>query len=106
MAIHNLNFGGAAFRPAKANAPLLIHANAVLSFAIAFESLESVAWWDAQIFEFRRCVNHHQLAVHNTLKILRQTTGDKTLVKFLRFNVAETLNHPGLITQNVINGKR
>jgi len=42
VVIHKLNIGGTAFRPAKANAPLLIHADAVLSLAAAFEGFEPV----------------------------------------------------------------
>ena len=105
MVIHNLNIGGAAFRPAKADAPSLIHPNALLSLAAAFEGFEPVARRHAQVSEFRRGVNHDELAVHDALEVLRQPAGDEAPVKLFCFGVGETLNQAELITQDVIKVK-
>ena len=43
MIIHDFNFGGLAVSPSKAKAILIVDANAVLSFAAAFERFKMVA---------------------------------------------------------------
>ena len=101
MVIRNLHVGGAAFRPAKADTPLLIHADAVPALEVPFEGLEPVARRHSQVFESCRRVDHDEFAVHDILKVLRQPAGYVAPEKLLGFGVGETLNHPGLITQDV-----
>ena len=67
VVIQNLNVGGPALRPAKAHAPLLVHADAVLSFAVAFEGFQPVARRNAQVFELCGCMDHDEFAVHDVL---------------------------------------
>jgi len=44
MVIHNLNVVGISTTPYKADAPLIVDANAVLSFSVTFERFQSIAW--------------------------------------------------------------
>jgi hypothetical protein len=43
MIIHNFDILGAGLRPAKANAPLVVYADAVLAFSVAIERFETIA---------------------------------------------------------------
>ena len=51
MVIDNLDFFGISAGPAKANTELIVHTNAPLPGPIAFELLEPVAKWRAQIVD-------------------------------------------------------
>jgi hypothetical protein len=51
MVVNDLDVLGARGRPTKANAPLIVDANAVLPVPVAFESLQPIAGRDAQILE-------------------------------------------------------
>ncbi len=51
VVIHYLYVFSACFRPAKADAPLIIDANAVLSEAIALQSFKAIAGRHPQIIQ-------------------------------------------------------
>src|SRR5687768_4841928 len=53
---------GVAFRPTKAQSPLFVHANAVLSFSIAAQCLQPIARWDAQKVETGGAVDQVELS--------------------------------------------
>ena len=93
MVVDDLNIRRPAFRPTEANAPLLVHSNAVLPFPVAFECLEPIAWRYTQIIEFCHRVYHHQLAMHDLLEILWQPPGYMPLINLFGFGIGETLNH-------------
>jgi hypothetical protein len=80
--------------PAKADAPLVVDANAMLSGAIAFQLLESVAGRHAQIVQCLCGVHDHQLAQHGTLKPARETTHRLAAKEPFRIPVPEALDHP------------
>ena len=71
VGIHDVNGGGSAFRPAKASAPLRIHAEAGLSCPCSFKHFEPVPRRHAQVLKTCRRVDHDELAVHDTLELLR-----------------------------------
>jgi len=54
MVVNNLDIRGAGSpsQPLKADPPLVIDANAVLTFSIPFQCFESVAWQGSEIPEF------------------------------------------------------
>jgi hypothetical protein len=41
--VHNLDILGTGLRPAKANAPLVVNADAVLAFSVAVERFEAIS---------------------------------------------------------------
>jgi hypothetical protein len=63
VVINNFNIAGIAACPDKANAPLVIDANAVLAFSVTLQSLKPVVWRYAQIIQPRGPVKHLQLAL-------------------------------------------
>ena len=106
MVIRDFHVVGVAVFPAETDAPLVVDADAVLAFPVAFERFEPVARRHAQVFKRRRCIEQDELAVHHSLKALRQPTGNKATVNFLRFRIGEALDHAKLITRDVIRIKR
>jgi hypothetical protein len=67
--VNDLNLVGIAILPAKADAPLLVHANTVLAGAIASELLQSIARRHAEVVELLGRVHRHQFAQHRALEI-------------------------------------
>ena len=62
MVINNFNLVGVPVQPHKTNSPLIVDANAVLTSAIAAQSFQSIARWDAQEIQRGRSVQLLQLA--------------------------------------------
>ena len=53
--------------PAEADAPLVVDADGVLAFAVAFVGFQSVAWRDGEVVEFGDCVKLSEFPQGNTL---------------------------------------
>ena len=88
--------------PAKANAPLVIDANAVLTLALAFQCLKSIRRRNSKIVQRRRVVEHAQLATSNRLDVRRQSPRGRSSPDCPRFPVGEICNHARSITRSVI----
>jgi hypothetical protein len=102
VVIDNFNAGGMAINPYKANPPLGVDANAVLAFAVAFESFKLVTRRHPQKIKDRGRVDLLQFAHRHGFKI--GEPGDPfTSKQGLRIVALETLDHARMITANVIN---
>ena len=62
MVIHDFDIFGAIVRPTETNAELIIHTNAVLTSAIAFQRLQPIAWRNPKILQPVRDLKLSQLA--------------------------------------------
>src|SRR3972149_8996571 len=60
------------FRPAEANTPLVVDADAMLAYAVAEEFFQPVSRWNAQILCFFCCIKQKQLSKGVALNICRQ----------------------------------
>jgi hypothetical protein len=60
--VNDLNLVGIAILPAKADAPLLVYANAVPAGSIAPEFLQSISRRYAEVVELLGRVHHHKFA--------------------------------------------
>ena len=69
--VGDLNFVRIPILPAKADAPLLIHANTVLTGSITPKLLQSIPWRDAKVGELLGRVYSHQFAQHGALEVRR-----------------------------------
>jgi len=58
MVIHDFDVMSVALQPNKTNAPLLINANAVVTFAIALQGFESVPRQRRERSDIRRGIQH------------------------------------------------
>src|ERR671924_888211 len=61
VVVHDLNFLGDSVGPGKADPPLVVDPDAVLTLTVTLESLQPVARWRSEIFEAHRGVEVAQL---------------------------------------------
>ena len=106
MVVNDLNLVRRTARPAKAEPPLIVNADTVLTGAIAFELLKPVAGRHAQIIERLGGVQGNQLPEHSAPKV-GWISADRLPVKEAGgIPVAEALDHRSKLTPRVSNGKR
>ena len=94
MIIHDLNVEGVAVLPAKADPPLIIDVNAMLAGPTAFELLQTVARWNAEILELLGSIDEPQLAEHGPVQLGREPAHALALKETLGIPIGEALNHP------------
>ena len=88
--------------PTKANAPLVIDVYAVLTFAVAFERLQTIRRRNPEIVETGCVVEHTQLAPGDGLDVGWKAPRISAKPNLLRFLVGEIPDHVTNITQLVI----
>lgn len=89
----DLNLVGVAVLPAKADAPLLVHANTVLATPLTPELLQSIARRHAQIAELLGRIHRHQLAQLRALKIRRIPPDGLASEQSLGVAIGEGVDH-------------
>ncbi len=92
MIIHDFHVVGVAAKPYKADAPLVVDADTVLSFAIAFHRFQMIAWWSPQIAKFDGDIQLPQLTLGRALKCPKASDA-LAGVNLFRFSRPERLNH-------------
>jgi len=92
--------------PSKADAPLIVDPNAVLSCAISFELFKSVSWRKPQVFQPFGCVQYEQLLKCTSMQPWWQSTNVFALEQPLSIAIAKALDHERNVTLRVNNGKR
>jgi hypothetical protein len=90
--------------PDKANTILVVYANAMLTLAIAGQFFEPVSWWNSQVFNPRRGVQHGQLSERHCGG--RRSSRLPGTPNPFGIGIGEALDHKGIITLSVINGNR
>lgn len=79
--------------PHKADAPLIVDADAPLSLAIPNQSFLSVSGWLPQIVEDNSRCNHAKFATRRVLNIRRKVTRNSALVDLSGFLIMKTGDH-------------
>jgi hypothetical protein len=74
MVVNDFDLVCASISPDKANSPLSIDSNAVLSFSIPMQTLELVFRGYFQVFEPDCCIDHPELTESHVLDVMRQST--------------------------------
>ena len=92
--------------PAKANAPLAIDADAVLTLSVSNKGLEHVSRRYAQIIQIFRSMKDNELAVGKALNILREAFDELPPPDFLGVLVGERFDHKAIVTRPVNTVKR
>jgi hypothetical protein len=80
------------FLPHEANTPLVVNADTVLPFAIAFQGVEPVASRHLQIRQSFGRVQHQQFSARR-LSNIREPSDIFVIEQFLRVDAFEGLNH-------------
>ncbi len=93
MIVHDLDLIGVAVVPDKANAPLVVDADAVLTVAVARKSLKAITGRDSQVIQVRSVMEHHQLALRPALDMFREPPDSTAFGNRLGITVAVTPDH-------------
>jgi hypothetical protein len=72
MVVRNFNVQRIFALPAEANPPLVIHADAVLAFAVVFQGFQVVAIRHPQVIQAPRLMQQEQFPPRHALDLLRQ----------------------------------
>lgn len=102
MVVHDFDMVRIALMPAKADAPLVVNADAVLAFSVAFERFQPVRRRNPQLIEIGDVIEHAQFTARDVLDIARQAARRRTCPDFLDFLVGKGVNHGATITRFVI----
>ena len=92
MIIYDPNFSGPRFGPTKDDPPLIVDANGVKAFTIAFERLQSIAWWHSHVTQPPCSIQLNQL----TERAPRNRVETSTLLglkEFFGFGVGKGSDH-------------
>ena len=84
---------GGTVTPSKANAPLIIDSNAVLTRSISLELLESVPWRHAQVRQSLGSVQYQQLPQSAPVKARWQFANTLTFEEPFGVTIPEALYH-------------
>jgi hypothetical protein len=68
MIIHNLNVVGIPVMPNKADAPLIVDADAVLSFPVLVEGFQAISWWRRQVAQLSGNVQLPKFSLRHSLE--------------------------------------
>jgi hypothetical protein len=106
VVVHEFNVFGVGTGPAKADAELIIHADAPLPCAISLQLLTPVRWRCTEIVDLSSQVELLQLAQRRTFNI-HESSDASQLEQGLCINTLESLDrHGALITLRVTKIKR
>jgi len=94
VVVDDLDVEGIGGAPDKADAPLIVDADAVLASTIALERLESIAGRNAQVGEGVGRIEDDEFPKRDALKAGGQTTRAATLKERFRVGFAEGADHP------------
>ncbi len=97
MIIRDLYIEGVTFSPLKADAPLIIDANAVLSRSILCQFFQPIRRRDSQVLKRYGIIDHSQLPQGSLLNVRRQPARKLTTKDLLCFGIFEGLNHSSII---------
>ena len=92
MIIHNFHVVDIAIAPSKTDAPLVVDANAVLPFSIAFQRFQAIAWRRPQIAKFGGDIQLPQLSLGHALAPPK-ASDSLPVVKLFRLARPERLDH-------------
>jgi hypothetical protein len=102
MVINNLDVRALSFAPDKADSPLIVYPDAMLTGALAFQRLEAIPGRNAQVVETLCSVEHPQLPTREGLKLARQTARNFAAPDPFSLLVGEAPDHVRIMTLCVI----
>jgi hypothetical protein len=97
VVVDDFNVIGVAVSPKKADPPLIVNPNTILSFAISGKALEAVAGWDSKIIEAAGIVDLHQFSVRHFHDVVRNAFDKAALPGGLSGSVLKRLDYAGPI---------
>jgi len=102
VVVAELDIMGVCVLPAEADPPLVVHANAVLSFAVAGKCLEAIARRDTQFVETNRGVYEKELAMRPPLNVRRKPPRALPSEDLLGLRIPEAPDHGSRVAMSLI----
>ena len=93
MVVHNFHVQRIFALPAETNAPLIVHTDAMLPVAVAFQGFQTVAVRRAQVIQSSRLMQQQQFAPRHALNLLRQPPGRLIVEQPLGLLASKTAYH-------------
>jgi hypothetical protein len=93
MIIYNVYTVGVPISPFKADSPLVVDADAMLTFPLPCQFFQAIGRRNAKVLEREGPVQHTQLSQGDMLNILRKFMGTLARKNLLRFIGFERPNH-------------
>jgi hypothetical protein len=93
MVIYDFDLMGVLTFPAKAEAPLVVDANAVLAATGAFEGFQAIARRKAHDVESVGGIELQELSAGGALDVGRKVARGDAAEEFFRFGIGEALDH-------------
>ena len=106
MIIDDLNVRGVTVTPPETDPPLLVDPDAVLAFAIAFQSLELIRAWNQKVLQISSRIKLLQLHQRPLLNVARKPLGVLATPDSLSLLATKGLDHLEIVTRPVSNVKR
>jgi len=79
--------------PTETDPPLVVDANAVLSFSSAFQGLEAISGWYAQFAQYHGGIQDFQFPLHDGQQVSGKTPGTDTFKYLPSLVRPEALDH-------------
>ena len=93
MIVGNFDVGALSIAPAKADTPLIVYPDAMLTRALALQPFQAIRRWNAQIIKALRGVKHPQLPTRECLNLVWQTAGNVATPDAFSLLIGEALDH-------------
>ena len=93
MVVHDFDLAGISIPPGETDPPLIVDADAVPPFQIAFEGFEAISRRDSQILQGMGIVYHPEFTSGRLLNIAWQATRHFAFPDLFRFLACETFDH-------------
>jgi len=94
MIIHDFDLFRMTLPPYKADSPLVIDPQAMLSLTLPFQGFQSIRRRKTQIFQADSGVKGIQFHERSLLNVVRELPHELALEDFLGISIAERANHP------------
>ena len=106
MIIDDFDLLGSAIVQDKANSPLFVDPNTMLSSPPSFQRLEAISRRRRQICQLFRLMDQPQLALCHPLNVCAQAPRETSMEQGLGIAIGKGADHASLYTQRVMNVKR
>lgn len=93
MVVSNFYLFWCAIFPVKADAPLFVDSDGILSFAVAFENFKPIAWWNAKLVKFSHGVKLGEFTKSDATDIGGNGSTPSGIEEALSFLVGKISHH-------------
>jgi len=96
--VGDLNIKGITVLPSEADPPLVVDPDAVLTFPIAGQLLETIPGWNSQVAQRISRVEHEELPQGRAVNTLREPSRALAIEDPLGLRVSKAPNHGPIVT--------